>query len=429
MTVNLNTSDELWDLKPPAFLPRTRLFHLVPIGIGTPHVESLTSYVSRLAIAHSVSTGTLLAIEVGPLIKTNYLTNTKSIVAIYGQESVRALNGTRSGAAQLVHALEKLTLRTDLRFLTMLSWAEVFPVLGLLKHEQAWCPICLQEWLENKKEIYLPLLWTLNVVKVCLYHHQPLESQCPHCHAQFLPLWRSSQPGYCLKCSGWLGSSKDARDVEPNFLEATDEFQWHIWAANTLGNFIAQAPYQHSPPRETIKKSLVFFVNKCSNGDVLAFRQLIKVSHSEMTQWYSGTTIPTLDKLLKICYQLKTSLIDFLQAEILPQASTNQVALCPSSRQRQPTVTSQRNKARIRSLLNSVLNQNEHPSPSVTEVARRYHVSLATFYRYAPDLCQAISARYRDYKKLLQQQTILRGCSEVKQLAPELYAQGITQAC
>ncbi|KAB8314507.1 hypothetical protein SD81_036075 [Tolypothrix campylonemoides VB511288] len=76
-----------------------------------------------------------------------------------------------------------------------------------------------------------------------------------------------------------------------------------------------------------------------------------------------------------------------------------------------------------------MLSQNEYPSPSVRVVARRYHVSCATFYRYAPDLCQAISARYWDYKKLLQQQTVQRGISEVKRLAPELVAQGITQAC
>jgi hypothetical protein len=62
--------------------------------------------------------------------------------------------------------------------------------------------------------------------------------------------------------------------------------------ANTVADLIAQVPYQHSPlPRETIKKSLVFFVNKFSNGDVLAFEQLIKISlQSEITQWYSATS-------------------------------------------------------------------------------------------------------------------------------------------
>lgn len=35
------------------------LYNLEPIGIGTPYVEGLTSYIVRLADAHCVTTGTL----------------------------------------------------------------------------------------------------------------------------------------------------------------------------------------------------------------------------------------------------------------------------------------------------------------------------------------------------------------------------------
>lgn len=45
---------ELWDLTCPAIPPRSRLFHLAPIGIGTPWTESLTGYLARLAEAHGV---------------------------------------------------------------------------------------------------------------------------------------------------------------------------------------------------------------------------------------------------------------------------------------------------------------------------------------------------------------------------------------
>ncbi len=212
-------------------------------------------------------------------------------------------------------------------------------------------------------------------------------------------------------------------------METTNEFQWNVWVANTLGNLIASAHQQHSPlPRETIKKAKAVFVNKCSDGDVLAFGQLTGVSKSKITQWYSGATIPMLDKLLKICDRLKISLVEFFQEGILPLSTTisNQAAFSPRSLPRQPTLTSLLNKRRVRNLLRGVLHQNEYPSPSVREVARRYHVSLATFYRYAPDLCKAISARYWDYKKLLQLQAIQRGRNELKRLVPELYAQGIT---
>ena len=40
--------------------PRSRLYSLEPIGVGTAMVESLTGYVARLAEAHSVSAGDLV---------------------------------------------------------------------------------------------------------------------------------------------------------------------------------------------------------------------------------------------------------------------------------------------------------------------------------------------------------------------------------
>jgi TniQ len=51
---------EVWTVAPPEIPPRSVLYHLSPIAIGTPGVESLTSYLARLAEAHSISCGMLL---------------------------------------------------------------------------------------------------------------------------------------------------------------------------------------------------------------------------------------------------------------------------------------------------------------------------------------------------------------------------------
>src|SRR5436309_1509742 len=45
---------ESWNLARPPVPRRSLLFPLEPIGIGTPFVESLTSYISRLAAVHAV---------------------------------------------------------------------------------------------------------------------------------------------------------------------------------------------------------------------------------------------------------------------------------------------------------------------------------------------------------------------------------------
>ena len=51
---------ELWSIAPPNLPTRSRLYSLLPMGIGIALVESLTSYMMRLAEAHAVSPGTLV---------------------------------------------------------------------------------------------------------------------------------------------------------------------------------------------------------------------------------------------------------------------------------------------------------------------------------------------------------------------------------
>src|SRR5256886_15384835 len=46
--------------------PRSRLYRLEPIGIGTPEVESLSSYLNRLAQPHCVMVTTLITHELLP---------------------------------------------------------------------------------------------------------------------------------------------------------------------------------------------------------------------------------------------------------------------------------------------------------------------------------------------------------------------------
>lgn len=57
---------EAWAPAREAPPPRSRLYRLEPIGIGTPEVESLSSYLNRLAQAHCVTVTTLIRHELLP---------------------------------------------------------------------------------------------------------------------------------------------------------------------------------------------------------------------------------------------------------------------------------------------------------------------------------------------------------------------------
>jgi TniQ len=103
------------DLSQPSIPPRSILYQLPPIGIGTPTVESLTSYLARLAVSHTVTVGALLEYEVARLIDKKYgAANLQSISRLRG-----AVNSIGSMTRDLVCALEQLTMQQNLHLLTM----------------------------------------------------------------------------------------------------------------------------------------------------------------------------------------------------------------------------------------------------------------------------------------------------------------------
>jgi hypothetical protein len=40
----------------------------------------------------------------------------------------------------------------------------------LMRGLAAWCPVCLTSWEQAGQAVYVPLLWTLEVVKFCPFH-------------------------------------------------------------------------------------------------------------------------------------------------------------------------------------------------------------------------------------------------------------------
>src|SRR5260221_14560420 len=103
---------DLQDCEAPPISPRSRLYHLEPVGKGTPFVESLASYVTRLAEAHCVSPKSLVINEVLPVLGREYKTRSDyHLVNKLWIVSALSLNGTGSLAHKWMCALESLTLR------------------------------------------------------------------------------------------------------------------------------------------------------------------------------------------------------------------------------------------------------------------------------------------------------------------------------
>ncbi len=91
--------------------PRSRLYSLQPGGTNTPWVESLTSYVARLADAHSVYVSTLIKQEIMPaLSRERRLLYGSALAGSFWRKAV-SLDGMDEWNCDFTAALSKLTGR------------------------------------------------------------------------------------------------------------------------------------------------------------------------------------------------------------------------------------------------------------------------------------------------------------------------------
>lgn len=402
---------QAWDVHKPAIPPRSRFYHLEPMGIGTPYVESLTGYLIRLAQQHCVNVGQLIMAEIFPIIrreKDRSECQRESISKVCGTDRERtALNGMGLMATNLVMALEELTGRSDLHCLTLLPLAEIVSKRDLLRPIRAWCPCCYQEWLNTDKSIYEPLLWSIKIIEFCPSHSHRLVSLCPHCHQQQLVLCRNSQPGYCNKCGHWLGKRPSQKAVTSYI--GNENFDKDLtYILNNVCNLI-EATSSNKPFKDcyTFQPDFLRSLALVYGGSLATWAQYVGINASTLGCWYRGKTLPQLDKLLRLTSHLKISLLNFLNAEILRDDCSIQPVILPTtpSISRQPL---QRLDLERKQIIQLVLQQilQESPAPSLKGVARRLNYRPSVLQYHFPDLCSEIVFNHAAYRKLERHQKI-----------------------
>jgi hypothetical protein len=373
---------ELWDEEEIDMHSHSRLHSLAPVGVGSPMVESLCSYITRLAAAHSVYPRVLITDEIAPLLKYFSLYQEGRLMyanlTTFWQNSVQ-LNGVSSSARDMVKVLEQLTLRSDLRFLTLLTWQNVLPSRNLLRRTRAWCPACYEQWRESHQTIYEPLLCALKIIDVCVYHRLRLQLRCPYA---------------------------DCDRTQP---------------------LLSAAPGISSPqPRKWVITALKKYADENLEGNQSDLARQLQMSKGRLGSWFHGRGTPELRNLLQICFHLRVSPLDLLTATTLktyitwPQFSDEKLYVKGPRAQRQRFDIES-----IRQTLESILQNPEGVPPSMKEVAQRLGYTSAAILRYhLPELSGAISARYREYQKVKSAERLQRLRGEVRRIVFELHEQG-----
>ncbi len=373
-------SFERWDLEESRHSYPNVFYALTPCGLGTPVVESFSSYITRLAEAHVVT--------VWRLIRHVFPQSLRRIPRCETRYAYPA-NGLGKTSHIFLESFQAATGRNDLRLLTLSALQGAVSQPNIFRTTEAWCPGCLEHWRTIDAPVYSPLLWAIRAVTVCPVHSSPLLERCPHCDSQFAALRVRARPGYCAVCAQWLGSF----DL-PLPKDSGDEQLYNLWTSTSIGQVLAAMPeWESSELHVRLIANLECCLRQSEGATKQGLSTLAGAGPCAFGAWISGRIQPTLHHLCRLSYELKIPLFLLFKGVPAewrgPEHLTQRFA--PRKRQAQPTAGG----PQLREILTICLT--EDPPPSVAEVARRLNFRRAqTLWAREPHLCRQIAARHCD---------------------------------
>lgn len=415
-------SDDLilegWTEEQPMWPSHSRLYSLAPIGVGTSLVESLTSYIARLAAAHSVYPRSLLFSEVAPYLHPLMQARTDEVkrgVMSRLLETSAKWNGPTASAKMMVEGLSLLTERQDLHWLTWLPLVEVFSSRQLLRHKRTWCSSCLEMWHKLGAPLYEPLLWGLESVTICSVHRQWLQECCPYsdCARSSPPLTGRSEVGYCPWCNRWLSSP-----FHP-CLPSDEECQRQQWVATVLGEVLAALPTQPWPVRR--EKALMVIsscINEILSGNHAQAARQLGLTRSCVRQWLTRGKIPEMRNLLQVCFSLDISLLALLNGTAHATSWRDGPSMAPEIKRK-------RDVEMLHKALQDAVNQPEDPPLSPSQLAKRLRYRSSFLSQQFPELYQALSSSYRAYWDDRRKNVFEQRCTELDQAMNSVHSQGL----
>jgi TniQ len=282
---------------------RSRLYSLPPCNIGTLYVESLTSYISRLAYEHAVTTGDLIKGVIANKLNLSYLKDKyhNGAISIYTDK----LCSYGKLSEDYISALENLTGRIDIVYTTLLPFKSILNYENVIKKHKEWCPRCLYEFENIDGVIYEPLIWQMKLIEHCPKHRSKLRDKCHNCNKKLFAMQKNYVVGFCYYCNVWLG---EEIDNDMNLLGLEEKLMHELFLYVQSANFCALPVNIHK------KINNLFKLLNIDNGE---FGSLFGIkSRGAIIDWKKNRNNTSVSSLINFCINTSTSIVKiFLEGD------------------------------------------------------------------------------------------------------------------
>ena len=370
---------------------RSHLYSLEPVAHGTGGIESASSYLSRLSMAHTVSTWSLLKCEIGPQLfgaEATLRYRLGELVSTLGA----AFNGENGTSRALVSILHRLTGRTDLHRLTMAFCKGFVSPRYLVRVKQAWCRECLSEWKLEGRTICSPLLWHLMAVTVCPQHGLLLRTACPECKAEFYPLTAHSRPGYCPRCGRWLGSPEHQSNAEMSDLGFEQEIGRQVSAFLQDGPEILTATKVSMFP-----DNIQLLLEKLFGGNVAALSRFLKVNRYTIIAWKAGVQRPTLLSLADVSLKVSVAPASLLCKQLRVEDFQLRPEASGKARPRRFFPPKEHDLEKMKKALEDASKEGMPQRTSLSQLARLLGCDQTTLDNRFPELARRVKDLYKEF--------------------------------
>lgn len=373
-----------------------RLFPIAPFGCGSADVESLASYIHRLAFEHGVSVGVLIRYLYWCGIKDGLISSEDTTAS---WASVNTLVRPCKKTNQIRDLLQSYT-GNDLR-------GTIFWVLnnalgtsyGEIVKTFRWCPECLAEMESLNIEPYFKLIWHIKAITACPTHRTVMLEVCEFCGCDQTTAKKDFPISYCQSCGERLSLRKER--LRPSDIR----YSWEDIGFDVITFFndlslVEPNSFPNGAARESLSDLFDYYWENDREEEIYCV-----FTRDRFLAMIFNQRPVNLKSARRIAYQLGVSLFDLVSgqaAQTTDMLDHEQLCLLPPDHLR-PSRKVKRDHVALLRKIRRVIKLSESPL-SLKELARQTEMSVGYLqYRY-PALTSDVVSKYMSYqeKKKLQ---------------------------